>query len=274
MRKKTFLTAVIMAFLLMSVSVWAGGVIQLPQTGQTKCYDSSGAEISCAGTGQDGEIDKNALIEKVSRIQMPFIENQGQVSEKSVRFYANTFAGTVFVTERGEMVYSLIKAVDGAQTTDTRHTIDNSKKTSELKTHKTVALREGLECPKETDIKGMNKSETTVNYFVSSDASAWKTNIQTWQEVSLGEVYDGIDLKLRAYGKNVEKLFTVHPKGSVDDIRLTLEGAKNLKVNENGELEVETELGTIKFTKPVAFQEPKSGSAVLVFGLNRPNIYH
>ena len=29
--------------------------INLPQTGQTKCYDSSGIEINCAGTGQDGE---------------------------------------------------------------------------------------------------------------------------------------------------------------------------------------------------------------------------
>ena len=30
--------------------------ITLQRTGQTKCYDSSGAEIACAGTGQDGEI--------------------------------------------------------------------------------------------------------------------------------------------------------------------------------------------------------------------------
>jgi len=32
------------------------GTIQLPQTGQTKCYDTTGTEISCIGTGQDGEI--------------------------------------------------------------------------------------------------------------------------------------------------------------------------------------------------------------------------
>jgi hypothetical protein len=31
-------------------------VISLPQTGQTKCYDTSGIEIPCAGTGQDGDI--------------------------------------------------------------------------------------------------------------------------------------------------------------------------------------------------------------------------
>ncbi len=36
----------------------AEGAIQLPQTGQTKCYDSAGTEIACAGTGQDGELQK------------------------------------------------------------------------------------------------------------------------------------------------------------------------------------------------------------------------
>jgi hypothetical protein len=36
--------------------VYAQGTINLPQTGQTKCYNQSGVEINCAGTGQDGEI--------------------------------------------------------------------------------------------------------------------------------------------------------------------------------------------------------------------------
>ena len=30
--------------------------IQLPKTGQTRCYDTAGYEISCTGTGQDGQI--------------------------------------------------------------------------------------------------------------------------------------------------------------------------------------------------------------------------
>ena len=37
-------------------SVWAQGIINLPQTGQTKCYDLFGYEIPCAGTGQDGDL--------------------------------------------------------------------------------------------------------------------------------------------------------------------------------------------------------------------------
>ena len=32
------------------------GTVNLPQTGQTKCYDILGNEIPCTGTGQDGDI--------------------------------------------------------------------------------------------------------------------------------------------------------------------------------------------------------------------------
>lgn len=34
----------------------ASGTIELPRTGQITCYNSSGTEISCTGTGQDGDI--------------------------------------------------------------------------------------------------------------------------------------------------------------------------------------------------------------------------
>lgn len=32
-----------------------GATVQLPQTGQTQCYDSTGTTVACAGTGHDGE---------------------------------------------------------------------------------------------------------------------------------------------------------------------------------------------------------------------------
>ena len=46
--------------LLMVSFAHAEGVIQLPQTGQTVCYDTAGTEIACATTGQDGEIQVGA----------------------------------------------------------------------------------------------------------------------------------------------------------------------------------------------------------------------
>ncbi len=35
-------------------------VVDLPRTGQTACYDVSGAAVACAGTGQDGELQAGA----------------------------------------------------------------------------------------------------------------------------------------------------------------------------------------------------------------------
>ena len=56
MRRTIILTLPLVLLFLASVTVHAA-IIQLPKTGQTACYDSSGGTISCAGTGQDG--DKN-----------------------------------------------------------------------------------------------------------------------------------------------------------------------------------------------------------------------
>ena len=49
---------------------------------------------------------KAEVIQKTAKLQMPFIANNGQTNER-VKFYANTFGGTVFVTKDGEIVYSL-----------------------------------------------------------------------------------------------------------------------------------------------------------------------
>jgi hypothetical protein len=195
--------------------------------------------------------DTHSLTSKISRVTLPFIENQGQVKNKSVRFYANTFAGTVFVTDEGEIVYSIIKT----EKEDTGLSKQKIQDKNQDTIRKTVALRETLEGSKQTKLTGMHKSKTRVNYFKGKKED-WR-NIPTWQEVSLGEVYNGIDLKLKAYGKTIEKLFTVHPEGSVTDIKLSIEGAKGLNVNKDGVLEVETDLGVVAFTKPVAYQEIK-----------------
>ena len=38
-----------------NITLYAKWTIQLPRTGQTKCYNRAGTEIPCGGTGQDGE---------------------------------------------------------------------------------------------------------------------------------------------------------------------------------------------------------------------------
>ncbi len=45
-----------LSFFVFSTALLYAGIIDLPKTGQTNCYDSDGNIIACAGTGQDGEL--------------------------------------------------------------------------------------------------------------------------------------------------------------------------------------------------------------------------
>jgi len=191
---------------------------------------SGQAEFDQNESGTDAQIDSS----KLAKISLPFIENQGQLDQE-VRFYANTFAGTVFVTEDG-LTYALM-----------------NRASEEDESTQGVAVKERFLSEQALRATGFDKSDAIVNYFVG-EKERWRSNIPTYNAVNLGEVWSGVDVELRAHGKNVEKIFNVKPGANVGDIRLAFEGVGSLKVSEDGELLLETELGTLAMTKPFAFQ--------------------
>lgn len=93
-----------------------------------------------------------------------------------------------------------------------------------------VVLKESLIGAKNSEIQGEGESATRVSYFKGNDPSQWKSGIATYNYANLGEVYDGITLKLKAHGNNVEKLFTVKPGASPDQIKISLSGVKECGV--------------------------------------------
>ncbi|MBI5635000.1 MAG: SBBP repeat-containing protein [Nitrospirae bacterium] len=60
-RRCVWLSLALWAVVLLSGSAFAG-IIQLPQTGQTLCYDTNGLYINCTGTGQDGDWKAGAAL--------------------------------------------------------------------------------------------------------------------------------------------------------------------------------------------------------------------
>jgi len=182
------------------------------------------------------EENKREILNKVYTLQIPFIENKGQIKGETVKYYAKTLGGTVFVTKNGKLVYSLPKF-------ETKEKV------------KGWVIKESLVGTSISNVKGEEEAVTKVSYFKGKDPSKWRRGISTYNLVSLGEVYKGIGLKLKAYGKNVEKLFYIKAGANPESIKIKIEGAKSLKINEAGELEVETGLGVVKFTKPSAYQE-------------------
>jgi|GEM_PF-1837859 len=178
---------------------------------------------------------------QIAKLHVPFISNRGQINE-GIKFYAKTLGGTVFITDTGEILYSL-------------HGFVNAKDSFSKSIFKGVVFEERLMGGKIDNVEGEEETITTVTYIKGNDASKWMSKIPSYALVSLGEVYDGVELKLKAYGNMVEKLFFVKPGADPEKIWLRLNGAKGLKVNESGELVAETHMGTVNFTKPLAYQE-------------------
>jgi hypothetical protein len=206
---------------------------------------------------------KEEVIQEIQKLQAPFIANNGQIDE-GVRFYAKTFGGTVFVTKDGEIVYSLPKGKLGSEGSE-RNVVRHASG---------VTLKEQLVGGTIGEIRGGAESLATVNYFTGNDLSKWQNNIATYEIVDMGEVYNGIGLRLKAYGNNVEKLFTVRPDANHEAIKIRIEGAQGLTVNETGELVVKTELGPVKFTKPIAYQEinDKRVDVAVEYSIQKPEV--
>jgi len=168
-----------------------------------------------------------------SALRIPFIENQGQIAAPGVKYFANIFAGTLFVTEGGELVYTLLnQAGDSAW-----------------------AIREQLVGGQPARLTGEQPAVTTVNYFAGQDRAQWQSGVPTFAQVSLGEVYQGITALVRAYNDSVEKLFVVAPGGDPAQIQVRVEGADSLRLTRQGALEVATGLGNFGFSTPVAYQD-------------------
>jgi len=176
----------------------------------------------------------------INRLQIPFIENRGQAPEH-VRYYAQIFSGTVFVTDSGDIGYALVPQSCLAQQ---RGTTSNPM---------LVVTEEfiGAQFP---ELQGVYEAQLAINYHSGSDPSQWCSHLSAYHALQLGEIMPGIKLRLAAYSRTVEKLFFVAPGAKVEQLRVKMHGCSGLIVNDEGELVVSTAAGNVTFTKPLAYQ--------------------
>jgi len=166
-----------------------------------------------------------------------FVENTGQLQRRQVSYYADVSQGTVFVLEDGSLAY-LLATGTGVE--------DNGAR---------CLFREVVGNTPVSVPQGTGQLPAGINVFRGSDQSRWRTGIPTFRAVSLGEVRPGVRLELVAREHNVEKRFHIRPGADPEGITVAVEGADHLSVTAEGELEVHTSLGPVRFTAPLACQD-------------------
>ena len=98
-----------------------------------------------------------------------------------------------------------------------------------------------------------------VNYFIGNDPSRWHTNIATYDKVRYAGVYPGIDLIYYGTQGKLEYDFAVAPGAAPKTIGLSFEGARGLRLDDQGDLRIRTRDREIAFQRPVAYQMNEQG---------------
>ncbi len=193
---------------------------------------------------------------------IPFVKNLGQTDEK-VQYYAKTFAGTIFVTDEGDLVYSLPEV---SRDTPTPTITDKSV----VFTERLVGAKSQVPVPS-------GRSETNISSFKGSSPDRWMSDLPSYNFISYKSVYPGVELKLIAHNNSVEKVFTIDPGADPYQIEVELTMVEKVQVSPEGFLNVLTEGGEVQFSRPLAWQqygsERKNVDIAYVINPEKPGHY-
>ena len=114
-------------------------------------------------------------------------------------------------------------------------------------------------------VSGEKKQAGKSNYIIGKDPEKWHTNVENYARVRYEKVYDGIDLVYYGNQQQIEYDFIVSPHTDPDVISIDFEGTEDIKIDQQGDLVLDTESGKLVVQKPIVFQQ-YSDSAQYIAG--------
>ena len=172
------------------------------------------------------------LLESYGRLPLHFEQNQGQV-DPQVKFLARGSGYSLFLTPT-QAVLAL-----------------RERGTSDV-----AALRFTLAGANPRPVvTGRDELPGKINYFVGNDSARWRTNIATYARVHYRGVYPGIDLVYYGNQRQLEYDFVVAPGADPGRIRMSFEGARDLRIDASGDLILHVAGGDLRQYKPVVYQD-------------------
>jgi len=163
----------------------------------------------------------------------PWVKNAGQWDD-DILYVAHTFSGNVIINQEKEILYAIPVDSTSGYVLKERFVGTTNRYVQESPT-------------------GDKKSPSAFNYFMGNDQSKWKSNVASYEVMDLGEVWEGVRVKLNAYNSNVEKLFYVQPNIDPASIQIAVDGSEQLQISPKEKLLVSTPAGAIVYSAPIAY---------------------
>lgn len=108
-------------------------------------------------------------------------------------------------------------------------------------------------------VSGDSRLPGPVNYFIGNDPKNWHEGLPTFGRLRYSGIYPGTDLIYYGTRGRLEFDFELSPGADPGSVRLQFYGAKDLKIDQQGNLVVIERDGQISFQKPMIYQPARDG---------------
>lgn len=204
---------------------------------------------------QGGESE--GLIKNMSSF---FIKNATQLNS-NVKYYSLNGNFSCYLTSQ-EAVFSFIKINNVKENIKNISKIQalnknmtNPKKTIPLENVNGVALYlKFLNFNENVEIVPDHECRCKINYLKCSDSSKWCQDAPTYEKIIYKNLWNNIDLIFYSVNGKLKYEFIINPGASADDIKLSYIGGDSISLDNEGNLIINTALGSVIDKKPLTFQ--------------------
>ena len=106
---------------------------------------------------------------------------------------------------------------------------------------------------------GVERAPGEQSYLLGEDRSRWVRGAPGWRSLSRSELLPGVDFVLRPEGESFAYDLHLGPGVDEREVSMLVEGARRLRVDEDGALLVETPLGELRQRAPIVWELDEAG---------------
>jgi len=208
-----------------------------------------------SSTGLSALARQPEILEAYGKLPLEFEQNQGQTDSR-VNFVARGNGYMLFLagTDATLRLESSSPAPKGKATP--KALFPELSAASPSQESMSATLRLTLEGSNhQAQATGLERQPGYSNYFIGNKPEQWHVSVPHYARVKYQGVYPGIDLVYYGNQGQLETDYVVSPGADPAKIALHIDGAKNVNIDERGNLVLATTGGDLSLHQPIAYQD-------------------
>jgi hypothetical protein len=199
------------------------------------------------------------------QLPLGFEANQGQ-ADQQVDFIARGQGYALFITPEETIV-----RLQSPQHSPSNLESDEDLTPSASPTVQSTLRLQWIGANPQATPKGLGLRDSKTHYLLGHNPQNWRTQVSHHDKVQYQQVYPGIDLVYYGNQQQLQHDWIVSPGADPTVIRLQVQGAERLMLDDKGNLELHLKDGKVVQQKPILYQVVNGKRQIIAGGYKRLN---